>query len=309
MTESTLPASVVHRVLEWHGDRGREWLDRLPRLVSRIADAWELEVGAALEGGTHSFVAPVQRSDGSPAIIKVPFVDDENRSEAEALRLYAGQGAVLLYEFDAVSGAMLLELAEPGSPLSRYGDRSAAIDIACKTLARLRRPVPSSHPFLLVRDKAAEWKARFGLSDARLHSQRLAVLLARAQSALARLEAEDAASLLVNRDAHLDNVLAATREPWLLIDPKPLVGDPAFDAGYLISDLLGDDRDPRAAERLMNQVSEGLAEPRWRVAAWGVARAAENAVWVLEDLAHPVEAEYYVTLGEALLIASGSELE
>lgn len=31
-------------------------------------------------------------------------------------------------------------------------------------------------------------------------------------------------------DLHAGNVLAAQREPWLVIDPKPSMGDPACDA-------------------------------------------------------------------------------
>jgi streptomycin 6-kinase len=36
--------------------------------------------------------------------------------------------------------------------------------------------------------------------------------------------------VLLCTDLHAENVLAAEREPWLAIDPKPCIGDPAFDA-------------------------------------------------------------------------------
>ncbi len=35
---------------------------------------------------------------------------------------------------------------------------------------------------------------------------------------------------LLCTDLHAENVLAAEREPWLVIDPKPFVGDPTYDA-------------------------------------------------------------------------------
>jgi streptomycin 6-kinase len=35
--------------------------------------------------------------------------------------------------------------------------------------------------------------------------------------------------LCLHADLHADNVLAAQREPWLAIDPKLYVGDPAYD--------------------------------------------------------------------------------
>jgi streptomycin 6-kinase len=35
---------------------------------------------------------------------------------------------------------------------------------------------------------------------------------------------------LLCTDLHAQNVLASQREPWLVIDPKPFVGDPTYDA-------------------------------------------------------------------------------
>jgi len=38
-----------------------------------------------------------------------------------------------------------------------------------------------------------------------------------------------ATDVLLATDLHAGNVLRAEREPWLVIDPKPFVGDPAYD--------------------------------------------------------------------------------
>ena len=40
----------------------------------------------------------------------------------------------------------------------------------------------------------------------------------------------DVAEVVLATDLHAGNVLQAERQPWLVIDPKPFVGDPAFDA-------------------------------------------------------------------------------
>lgn len=53
--------------------------------------------------------------------------------------------------------------------------------------------------------------------------------------------------VLLATDLHAANVLQSQREPWLVIDPKPFVGDPAYDAAQhlfncelrLISDPVG----------------------------------------------------------------------
>ncbi len=38
------------------------------------------------------------------------------------------------------------------------------------------------------------------------------------------------AGVLLATDLHAGNILRSKRKPWLLIDPKPFVGDPAYDA-------------------------------------------------------------------------------
>src|SRR5438309_11294884 len=130
---------------------GRAWVAGLPELVDRLRDQWAFgDLARPYHGGSHSLTTPVTLVDGSPAVLKVPVVDEENRLEAEALLLYAGEGAVELLAFDAESGAMLLEEARPGRPLEDHRDRLEAIEIGCALLRRLRRPVPEGHPFTLV---------------------------------------------------------------------------------------------------------------------------------------------------------------
>src|ERR1700758_5041726 len=102
---------LVRRNLAGRED-GPSWVGALPGLVDRLRDTWGFgELGRRYRGGSHSLTAAVTLADGMPAVIKVPMVDAENRFEAEALRLYAGVGAVELLGYDAESGAMLLEEA------------------------------------------------------------------------------------------------------------------------------------------------------------------------------------------------------
>jgi streptomycin 6-kinase len=86
------------------------------------------------------------------------------------------------------------------------------------------------------------------------------------------------AVVVVNRDLHLGNVLAAEREPWLVIDPKPLVGEPAFDAGHLVGDAVADDPSPRRVARLVALVADGLEADEGRVRDWALVRALEMAL-------------------------------
>jgi streptomycin 6-kinase len=259
-------------------------MSSLDVVVARLFEEWELvRLGRPYAGGSHSLVAPVTLPDASRAVLKVPVVDEENCLEAEALTLYEGDGAVRLLAFDEGSGAMLLEQAVPGTPLETHPDRATAIEICCALLRRLRRSAPADHRFTLVTDKAREWARKFDAQLGETTDRATRTLVAQAVASARELAGNSEAAYLVNRDAHLGNVLASRREPWLLIDPKPLVGDPAFDAGYLVDWLIGDDPSPAFAQRTVTTVAAGLGVPQDRARAWALVRAIENYLWSLQE--------------------------
>lgn len=265
------------------GARGRAWISALPAVVAELAERWELALGPPYSGGTHALVLAVTRADGSAAVLKVPLVDDENRAEAAALRCYDGDGAVRLYDADPWTGALLLERLEPGTPLVDHPDRDEAVAVACRLLRRLSRPAPREHAFPLVCDVALRW------ADQIAAAAWLPRAAAGEAEAFARAAAQQHGVVLVNRDAHLGNMLAARREPWLLIDPKPLVGEPSFDAGWLLLDLLGDRPTPQIARRLVPLLAAGLDVDPGEVRGWAVLRAVENVVWSRSEGADPSE--------------------
>lgn len=265
-------------------EAGAAWIAGLETVVARLREEWKLDhLGPPYPGGSHALVAPVRLPDRSAAVLKVPFLDDENRLEAEALKRYDGDAAVQLLAFDDRSGAMLLEQAHPGTPLEDHPDRPDAIATGCALLRRLRRPVPAPHPFTLVTDKARAWAREFDAQLEQTTDPVTRTLLTKAAAAARELSSDSVPAYLVNSDAHLGNVLASQREPWLLIDPKPLVGDPAFDAGYLVDWLIGDDPSARNAERMVTAVASELDVPHDRVRSWALVRAIDNYLWSLRE--------------------------
>ncbi len=75
-------------------------------------------------------------------------------------------------------------------------------------------------------------------------------------------------------------MVRAQREPWLVIDPKPLVGERAFDARWLLYDLLY--REPRSAlapAALLDRLASELSLEPERLRLWTFALAVENALW------------------------------
>ena len=276
----SVPESVVRMQLAANGEAGRAWLAELPRLIDELRELWSIvEIGPAFEGGCVAYVAPVLCADGRQVVLKVNLADEETDCEADALAVWNGDGAVRLLESDPGRGAMLLERLEPGTPLAAYPDRDTAIDIACSLLRRLWVAAPATHQFRLVTALARQYANNFPAKYVEAGRPFAENLLDTAVELCRQFAQNDAVHIIANRDFHLGNILAARREPWLVIDPKPLVGEPAFDAAHLIRSLLPDQIAKPEFERLVSTTASRLDLPAQRIAAWVFVRSIENALW------------------------------
>lgn len=269
-----LPASLRHIVAE-AGEAGERWLESLPGLVEEAARRFGVRVGRP--GDTRiSFVAPATCADGTAAVLKLTFPEAESAGEADALRLWDGDGAVRLLASAPDLSALLLERLEPGTSLWELPEEEAN-PIAAAILPRLWMPVPEPHPFPVLRVEAARWAEeipRLWERRGRPYERRLAEEAAALAAELAASVGED---VLLHQDFHGGNVLAARREPWLAIDPKPIVGDRAFDTASLVRDRrdeLAADPDPaRRVARRIDFLCGELGLDRARVRGWGVVHA------------------------------------
>jgi streptomycin 6-kinase len=96
--------------------------------------------------------------------------------------------------------------------------------------------------------------------------------------ALARdLGSSQGESVVLHQDYHGGNVLRSEREPWLAIDPKPLVGEREFDAASLLRDrrdeLVADPRPQRRVRRRLDLLAAELGLDRERMRGWGIVHA------------------------------------
>lgn len=211
---------------------GREdWLVTVPETVRALEERWSLEVGEPYRpGGETAWVAPAVGATGEALVLKVGWAHPEAAHEAAGLREWDGDGAVRLIaseELDKTS-ALLLERCVPGVSLrSAPGhEQDAVIAELLRRLWRVPMPTTAFRPLQVMCDAwADEFEQKVSAPGVRLDPG-----LARDGIALFRsLPASADQHVLLCTDLHAGNVLAAEREPWLVIDPKPYVGDPAYD--------------------------------------------------------------------------------
>ena len=264
-----VPDDLRRTIGRWAGEPGQEWLAALPRLVSELAERWSLEVGAPYQpSGYTSLALPVTRH-GAPYVLKVRIPDEWSAGAAAALRHYAGRGIVALADEDEERWALLLERCDPGTPLLDQPDDEATAVVAA--LAReLWAPPPEGHTFRLLADDAAGW-----LTVVRGSRHLSARVRDEAVEALEWLIADPLPPVVLHTDLHAGNVLRAQRRPWLAIDPKGAVGDPAFDLAPVIRHLAT----PGLVARRLAIVCEVTGLGAARVRAWALVKCAEGAEW------------------------------
>ncbi len=253
----------------------KAWLDSLPAMLEDLTGRWSLRIGPPFDHAsvTCSWVATVVRADGTPAVLKLGMPHMEGAHEIQGLRFWNGDPTVQLLEADDDLGAMLLERCQPGYML-RSEPESKQDVVTATLLRRLWRRAASRNGlqrFRHLSEMLEVWRHETLAQvqqwpDAGLVNEGLRLL-----QALAKPLPTDT---LLATDLHAANVLRSEREPWLVIDPKPFIGDAPYD---LVQHLYNCEArlhaDPIGMVKRLADLAEVEAE---RLQLWTFARAAAD---------------------------------
>ncbi|GAA3568836.1 aminoglycoside phosphotransferase family protein [Kribbella ginsengisoli] len=261
------------------------WLDAAPTLAAEYLDRWNLRLDGKPLHGMASIVLPVVRTaDATPAMLKLQPFTDENKGEALGLKTWSTDDVVEVLDDDPATATILLERLEPRS-LADVPDDTEATRILAELLARLS-VVPAPPGLRRLEDIVTEM-----LADATRLIPRLAdpdqQSLVRRYAAQAAELVQDPGDRLLHWDLHYENVLAAHRKPWLVIDPKPLAGDPGFEILPVLhnrwDDLVATGDLHRAIHRRFDLMLDVTGIDRERAVGWTRVRILQNVLWDLDD--------------------------
>ncbi len=281
MQLTPIPADVLayaQRGADW-----QRWVDALPSLRRDLLEEWKLVPDGAAMHGQCALVDPVRTGDGHPAVLKIGWPHWEADHEHVALREWSGAGAVRLLRADPRRYALLLERADAGRDLNSV-PAVAACEVVAGLYARLH--LHATPALRVLSEQAARWSRE--LRELPVTAPLPRRLVEQAAALAADLAADPACDgRLVHTDLHYDNVLAAAREPWLVIDPKPLSGDPHFEVAPLLwnrwDDLVATG-DVRAGIRTrFHTVVDAALLDEARARDWVVVRELMNAKSALTD--------------------------
>jgi streptomycin 6-kinase len=245
------------------------WFGQLPDTIEALQRRWSLSLGVAWSSeATCSWVAPAQRKDGTPVVLKVGMPHMEAAHEGDGLRFWDGDPTVRLLDADESLNALLLERCEPGTSLRGVPETEQDVILAGLFPRLWRRPQvpPGFRPLsVMIASWAEETRAaRANWTDAGLVADGLRVF-----ENLGRPSADD---VLLATDLHAGNVLRAQREPCLVIDPKPFVGDRAYDATQHLFNCNA--RMSAAPDATIRRFADLLEIDDERVRMWMFARSA-----------------------------------
>jgi streptomycin 6-kinase len=267
---------------------GRAWLDQLPRLVDTMREQWSLTVQPPYPSGSCSWVAPVTRAaDGASAVLKLSWPHREAAGEADALLTWDGHGAIRLLAHDPDRHALLLERCQPGTELAEeHLPADQRLLAGCAVLRDLWSV--STHGLNLesLTDVMAWWAHQLDERRIRLGIGYDPGLLAHGSRLLRELPTSATRAVVLHGDINPGNILAATRAPWLAIDPKPMFGDPAYDPVPLVEQIDDPYEHPNAPELLRHRttlIADTLGIDADRILAWSMARNTEYAMSCADD--------------------------
>ena len=284
-----IPEQLREIAVRVHGELGQRWLAALPALLNECRARWSLELDEPFENLSYNLVLPGRTSDGTEIVLKVGVPCAELLTEAAALGLFDGEGAVRLIDHDAPHGVLLLERVAPGTPLHELQGDGEATRTAAKLMRRLwRKPQAAPHPF----PSLARWfqafkrlRDRFGGGTGPFPQE----LIVRAEDTFEGLNASSETEVILHGDLHHTNILFSATRGWLAIDPKGIVGDPGYEVGpFMLNQLPAEASDSALGGILDNRLtifSDKLLLSRERLAGWAFCHAVLSALWDFEEAA------------------------
>ncbi|MBM3610826.1 MAG: streptomycin phosphotransferase [Alphaproteobacteria bacterium] len=264
-------------IINIYGEGGKAWLNALPELVSAISSKLDLRDLKEVTNLTYTYMLSGFQGD-NPIILKLGLDNEALAREAFALKCFSGCGAVKVLAED--NGMLLLERAVPGTSLKCYfPDREQeSIEIACRVVKKLHQAnIPSVHNFPHIKNWLTALDKDWSITDEHLQKAR------KLRDQLLQTSETD---VLLHGDLHHDNILQ-NGDGWLVIDPKGVIGEPAYEVAAFIRnpipELLNHADAPNIIQGRVTQFAEALELPSQRILDWCFVQAVLSWVWALED--------------------------
>ena len=285
--------SLFHQnIVAIYGKSGAQWLEKLPTIVRFLADLWQLSQLETVNNLSYHYILTGMKKE-QPIVLKLGLNHQDLMRETMMLKVFQGYGGVKLLDHNKDQGALLIERAMPGHFLKSLfpENEEEAIQITSRLISNLHRAslpseaqIPTINHWLAVFDK--EW-------DLPIH------YLQKARKIRQYLIETAPQSVLLHGDLHHDNILAHEKD-WVVIDPKGVIGEEAFEVAAFIRnpfpDLLLMPNVQNIIHNRIHQFAKFLNVDPVRLYYWSYVHAVLSTIWALEDGINPINFIRYIEI-------------
>jgi streptomycin 6-kinase len=250
--------------------------------LSRAMIRWSLTKSTPVAETPRSSIFRVEQNGRNFAVLKILKANagEEEGRGSKLLEWYGGDGAATV--FDMHGDTIFMEWLDGGTlgDAVRAGHDDQATIAICTIVSNLHRTRAGAPPPLQPLHERFE--ALFA-TDVRAWPHTARDLYARASGIALKLFDKPAPLVPLHGDLHHDNILSSDRG-WLAIDPKGLIGDPAYEVANVFRNPMGETQlaaDPRRIAALADAFVARLGYNRKRVLGWAAAHSALSACWDL----------------------------
>ncbi len=272
-------------IIKLYSEIGKEWLRNLQNLLSSLEKCWHFKIIEAFPHLTYNYVVKVSLANGNAAVLKCGVPNPEINTEIAALKHFNGKACVNLLEADESLGAMLLEQVLPGIPIIELDDHEAT-EIFAHLIKKLHQPIQDISFFPIVQ----KWFKGFDRLYHQFNGKTgpfSSSLVDDAYQIGKELLNSMSEPVLLHGDLHHMNILSATREPWLAIDPKGVVGEREYEVGAFMRNPIPTLTTKMDTKNTLTRRIEILTDitgfDKKRIIGWSFYQAVLAAIWCFED--------------------------
>lgn len=321
-----LPPEFISNIQNVYEADGHAFLEALPNLIAEASARWGLTDVVPSPELSYNFVAFAKSSftatpqggdknaksakknlnlrdlsalgGSNDVVLKMGVPNNELRSEIAALRLFNGEGACKLLDYDEERCWLLLERLKPGVMLSTLEADEDATHIAADVMKKIWVPLESGSLLPNSQKQASALQNFIQLTDwfyggferMRKHFNGGTgpldkKLVERVESSVKDFFAENHSPVLMHGDFHHYNILSSERG-WMVIDPKGVIGPAGYEVGPLMMNPWGKFSDGVSRQLILKRIDilhEHLGFERERILEWSLAHAVLSAWWSIED--------------------------
>jgi streptomycin 6-kinase len=281
----SIPKELVTHTIAMCGEIGKAWLDDLPALIRHLETAWSISVEDPFPSVEFNYVAAATDGLGQQVVIKIspPFDNTEIFSEAKFLGTLNGNGAVWLLAEDRERRAILVERAIPGASLTELydGNELEAIGPAINVLRTITAEPPDDLTDTIDLDDWFDGLTRYNETAFPARYAKRALDIYADLSGNAKRQ-------YLHGDFHPSNVVSGTREWFLAIDPKGMIGPIGYDIAVFLNNFhwWHEERtDVRARSKVaVEKFSDGFGISSSDLRRWAFAQMVLSAWWTFDEM-------------------------